>query len=187
MIRWCWVHNTLRIVINNSYNQNVKAKIISSGLRLRQELPGGLTGGLKIAAYSFSSTILNVTFETPVLEKGRDILNRLFEIYNSDAIDDKNQIADKTLHFIDDRLELDNFPARQRRKEILPVIKSRESVVDLSTQASAYLDKVKDLDKQNSDIELKLDALNNLGDYVKAKGKKAAVPFLPFYYCPIPP
>ena len=40
--------------------------------------------------------------------------------------------------------------------------KSRESVVDLSAQASAYLDKVKDLDKQNSDIDLKLDALDNL-------------------------
>ena len=33
--------------------------------------------------------------------------------------------------------------------------KSRESVVDLSSQATAYLDKVKDLDKQNSEIELK--------------------------------
>ena len=57
-------------------------------------------------------------------------------------------------------------------KKILLGYKSREGVVDLSSQASFYLDKVKDLDKQNSEIDLKLEALDNLNQYVKAKEKK---------------
>ena len=42
-------------------------------------------------------------------KKDRDILNKLFEVYNAHAIADKNQMADKTVHFIDDRLALVEF------------------------------------------------------------------------------
>jgi hypothetical protein len=42
--------------------------------------------------------------ETPIPQKGIDILNKLFEVYNKAGIDDKNLIATKTLNFIEDRL-----------------------------------------------------------------------------------
>ncbi len=164
-------NNTLRIVINNSYNQNVVGKNYFVRFASPVGMAGGLTGGLRISPYSYSSTILNVSFDTPVPEKGIDILNELFRVYNNDAIEDKNLIADKTLHFIDDRLALVSSQLDSVERNIAG-FKSREAVVDLSAQASSYLDKVKDLDRQNSDIDLKLDALNNLDEYVKSKDKK---------------
>jgi hypothetical protein len=50
------------------------------------------------------STVLDVQLEGPEPNKAKDILTRLFEVYNSEGIQDKNQIATKTLNFIDDRL-----------------------------------------------------------------------------------
>ena len=86
----------IRIIPDTSYNQNLQGKNYFVRFMSPAGAAGGLTGGLKIAAYSYSSTILNVSLETPVPEKGKDILKKLFEIYNSDAIEDKNIIADKT-------------------------------------------------------------------------------------------
>src|SRR5206468_6265164 len=140
-----------KLEINRGYDPNVQGKHYFVQFASPAGAGSGLTGGLKVSPYSFSSTILNVSIESPVPEKGRDILNKLFEIYNVDAINDKNQIAERTLRFIDDRLELVTAQLDSVEKNIAGY-KARESVVDLGTQAKAYLDKVKDLDKENGDI-----------------------------------
>ncbi|MEP6926984.1 MAG: hypothetical protein ABI834_05070, partial [Ginsengibacter sp.] len=164
-------NNVVRLVINHDYNTNVVGKNYYVQFTPPIGAAGSIIPGLSVSPLSYSSTVLNVNLETPVPEKGRDILNKLFEIYNLDAIDDKNQIGEKTLRFIDDRLALVTGQLDSVEKKIAGY-KSRESVVDLGGQASAYLDKVKDLDKQNSDIELKMDVLKELNVYVRSKGKK---------------
>ena len=164
-------NNVVRLVMNHDYNPNVIGKNYYVQFAPPSGAAGSIIPSLGVSPLSFSSTVLNLNLETPVPEKGRDVLNKLFEIYNLDAIGDKNQIAEKTLRFIDDRLELVTAQLDSVEKNIAGY-KSRESVVDLSAQASAYLSKVTDLDKQNSEIELKMDVLNELDAYVRNKGKK---------------
>ena len=50
------------------------------------------------------SNILNLSLETPIRKKSRDILNALIRIYNRNAISDKKTIADRTSDFIDERI-----------------------------------------------------------------------------------
>ena len=114
-------NNVVRLVINHDYNPNVIGKNYYVQFAPPSGAAGSIIPSLGVAALSFSSTVLNLNLETPVPEKGRDILNKLFEIYNLDAIDDKNQIAEKTLRFIDDRLELVTAQLDSVEK-ILPVI-----------------------------------------------------------------
>ena len=57
-------------------------------------------------------------------------------------------------------------------KKILQAIKSNTSVVDLSTQASNYFNKVKALDEKNSELDLQLELLNDVKNYAISKGKK---------------
>ncbi len=83
--------------IDDRYNPNVTGKNYFVKFSSPAGAAAGLSGSLKISPYSFSSTILNVSMEINVPEKGKDILAKLFEIYNQDAVDDKNQIAEKTL------------------------------------------------------------------------------------------
>src|ERR1017187_2672234 len=165
------INNTpIRLQVNEEYNISVEGKNYFVQFSSPAGAAGGLSGGLQISPYSYSSTILNVSINIPVPEKGRDILNKLFEIYNKNAIEDKTQIADQTLRFIDDRLVVVTSQLDSVEKNIANY-KSRESIVNLGSQATNYLDKVKDLDKQNTDLDLKLEALNNLVEYVKSKGK----------------
>ena len=71
-------------------------------------------------------------------QKGVDILGKLFEIYNRDAIDDKNQIAVRTLQFIDDRLSFVTFQLDSVEKNIAGY-KANASVVDLGRPGHAII------------------------------------------------
>jgi capsular exopolysaccharide synthesis family protein len=53
-----------------------------------------------------NSDVLILEMEDPIREKAKDILKELVELYNQAAIDDKNQVAKKTLDFINERLKL---------------------------------------------------------------------------------
>ncbi len=50
------------------------------------------------------SNIVDITLKDPIREKAINIVNALVRVYNENAIEDKQVIADKTSKFIDDRI-----------------------------------------------------------------------------------
>lgn len=50
------------------------------------------------------SNILDISLQGAIPQKSKDIINELINIYNQNAIDDKQQIADRTRNFINDRI-----------------------------------------------------------------------------------
>ncbi len=59
---------------------------------------------ITVAVADEYSNILNISLEDPIKEKARDIVDGLIRIYNSNAIEDKKIIADRTSEFINDRI-----------------------------------------------------------------------------------
>jgi len=130
-----------------------------------------ISRNLKLNSTSKSSTVIEARVETPAPEKGVAILNKLFEVYNYEAVVDKNQIAAKTLAFIENRLNLVVGQLDSVEKNIQRY-KTQESVYDLGGQASLYLSNVSELDKKSSDVQIQLDVLRDVQNYVDSKGKK---------------
>lgn len=130
-----------------------------------------LSGSLKINSTSKTSTVIEVSIETSAPAKGVAFLNRLFEVYNADAVEDKNQIAAKTLAFIENRLNLVVGQLDSVEKNIQS-FKTREQVYSLGDQASLYLNNVSSLDKKSSEVEIQLDVLRDVQQYVDNKGKR---------------
>ncbi len=136
----------------------------------------GIIGNLRISPTSSQSTVLDATFETPEPEKGKDILASLFKFYNREEIIDKTQTAAKTLAFIDDRLGLVTSQLDSVERNIANY-KSRERIVDVSSQGQLFLQNVQVLDNQNSQVGLQLEVLNSVDNYVRNKGgKQGTVP-----------
>jgi capsular exopolysaccharide synthesis family protein len=160
------------IVPNPDYNQSVTGKNYYVIFNTIPGTAGAFAGNLKANATSNSSTVIEVKLETPVPEKGVDFLNRLFEVYNYQAVQDKNQIAAKTLAFIENRLNLVVGQLDSVEKNIQQY-KTQESVYDLGGQASLYLSNVSELDKKSSDVQIQLDVLKDVQQYVDSKGRKA--------------
>ncbi len=159
------------VVPNPMYNQTVTGKNYYAIFNSIAGEAGSFAGNLKANATSNQSTVIDVKLETPVPEKGVDFLNRLFEVYNADAVMDKNQIAAKTLAFIEDRLNLVVGQLDSVEKNIQSY-KTRESVYDLGSQASLYLSNVSELDKKGSEVAIQLDVLKDVQQYVDNKGRK---------------
>jgi tyrosine-protein kinase Etk/Wzc len=79
------------------------------GSRLRINIgqgPAPYLRKLNISIADKVSSVLEVKMEDPVAQKAADIVNTLVRVYNQAAIDDKNQVAKKTLVFVDERLRL---------------------------------------------------------------------------------
>ena len=85
--------SVIRLEVNHGYNPNVIGKNYYVQFFSPSSAAGSIVGSLKIAPYSYSSTILNISLETPVPEKGRDILKKLLEIYNVNGVQDKNDLC----------------------------------------------------------------------------------------------
>ena len=115
-----------------------------------------------------------MSLETSVPEKGSDVLKKLFEFYNKAGIEDKNQMATKTLNFIENRLNnvTDQIDSVEKNIESY---KAQNGVADLSSQASVYFENIKDFDKSNSLLEMQLQLLNEVSTYVESKSKSSTV------------
>ena len=159
------------IVPNPAYNQSVTGKNYYVIFNTIGGAASNFAANLKANATSNSSTVIEVKLETPVPEKGVDFLNRLFEVYNYQAVQDKNQIAAKTLAFIENRLNLVTGQLDSVEKNIQRY-KTQESVYDLGSQASLYLSNVSELDRKSSDVQIQLDVLRDVQNYVDTKGRK---------------
>ncbi len=160
-----------RTVINNDYNRNVIGKNYFVIFNTIPGAAGSIGGSLNASPLSYSSTVINLTIETPVPEKGILILNKLFEVYNIAGIKDKNEIAQRTLQFVDERLkkvtsELDSVENNEAK------LRAREGILDISAQGARYGDFVSRMELRKTDIDLQEDVLSGVQSYVYSKGRR---------------
>ena len=160
-----------QLVINHRYTQNLLGKNYFVKIRPMEAVAGEIIGSLRASPLSNVSTVLDIKMESPEPYKARDILTKLFQIYNAEGIDDKNQIAKRTLNFIDDRLKyvINQLDSVERNIESY---KSQEALYGLGAQGEMYFQKVQTLDVRSGEIDLQLDLLNEIRNYVLKKGSK---------------
>ena len=160
-----------RAIINNDYNRQVIGKNYFVVFNTVPGAAGAIAGSLNASPLSFSSTVINLTIETPVPQKGIKILDKLFEVYNIAGIQDKNEIAQRTLKFVDDRLvkvtaELDSVENNEAK------LRAREGITDISAQGARYGDFVKEMEMRKTSIDLQQDVLSGVQSYVYSKGRR---------------
>jgi len=129
---------------------------------------------LNVSSAGKMSTVLYLTLRDAVPERGKDILNLLIDIYNQEAIYDKNLIAANTLAFVEDRMrhvvmELDSIEDRLQR------FRTEKEVVNLSEQGRLYLQSVGENDARLTDIDMQLSMLNEAEKYVRSKSNEIGI------------
>lgn len=167
-------NSVYRIIPNTTYNTSVKGKNYFVEFNSLGGVASNIIGNLKANPISNQSTVIELKLETPVPEKGVDILTKLFSAYNVNAIEDKNETAAKTLAFIDNRLAGVTTSLDTLEKNVQNY-KARNQVIDLSAQGRLFLESVKELDKNKSEIDIQLDIVNDVNSYISRKDKKASL------------
>ena len=116
------------------------------------------------------STIVNLKITDPSPKRAEDILNTLIKVYNEASVKDKNSTAAATLEFIDNRLKLVINELSNIEMDVQSY-KSREGIVDISAEGTAYLSSVQSSDQQVSEVNIQLSVLEQVERYVIDKNE----------------
>lgn len=144
-------------------------------LKSEQTLIVSITPPLKVA----KNYLANMTFEptsktTSVAvislkevnrKRGEDFLNRLIDIYNADANEDKNQVAKKTEQFIGERILLVGEDLDNTERQ-LQGFKEKSGLVNLEIDAQKALEEGSTYEKKLVDVNTQLRLVEMLHDAV---------------------
>ena len=122
---------------------------------------------MKIEPTAKLSTMLAISLNDPVPDKGEAVLNQLIVEYNKRSVDDKQEEAQNTLQFIDKRLGLISGELFGIEKEV-ESYKATHGITDLGFQSQTFLTAVKENDTQLNDVNSQLGALSDVERYLKS-------------------
>jgi capsular exopolysaccharide synthesis family protein len=129
---------------------------------------GQFLGNLKIAAANKQANVLRLEYVDAVPQRGMDMLNELMRTYDAASIEDKNQMASKTMSFVEDRLRIITAELSQVEGQI-ERYKTDEGIVDMGEQSKLFLSSVQDNDAKLSEADMQLSTLDAVEQYVKGK------------------
>ena len=121
---------------------------------------------LNVQTARHGSSILTLTMEEKVKQKGVDILNKLLEVYIENSIELKNKLTSNSLRFIDAQLDIVSKGVADIEGE-MELFRTEEGVTDLSAEASFFLEQVGRYDQQISSIDIQISFIEYLETYIK--------------------
>ncbi len=133
----------------------------------KERLVLSIASRLDVTASGRRGSVVNLSIIDPVGEKAEDILNQLIEEYNKDAISDKNLVAQKTLEFIEDRLqdyerELDSV------EQGIQGFKDKTRLTDLQAETALDLQRNELLNEKIIGIETQLRLSKDMRNYLNS-------------------
>ncbi|WP_461113074.1 GumC family protein [Spirosoma jeollabukense] len=126
---------------------------------------------LKAEPTSKTSTVIHLTIEDAVPQKGEAILNGLINEYNQAAITDKNRVATNTLRFVENRLRMVAGELAGVEKNV-EKYKSTLGITDLSAQAQSFLQTTQQNDSELNQVTIQLAVLNDLQQFIDTQSDK---------------
>lgn len=169
--------------LNNSYGRfrvflnNPKAKngeIIKIKFVRRESLVQSFVTKIQVELINIKSTVLQLSLEDAVPEKGKVILAKLIDAYTYSSLEDKNSEATNTLRFIGERLQLITGELKDVEKDV-EQYKTSQGITDLSAEGNLFLEKVKDNDTKLSEVDIQLKVLDGVERYL-ASGQNNVAP-----------
>lgn len=130
---------------------------------------------LNIILSSKQSTVLNLSFESTIPQRGKDILNTLIQVYNEASLTDKNRTTQSTIQFIDERLKLISGELTEVEKDV-EGFKSSRGLTDISNDANLFLDNVKANDAKLNEVELQISVIQDVQRYVNSNSAQEKLP-----------
>ena len=131
---------------------------------------------LSVQPINKDASVLILSLVDPIPAKATDVLTKLIEVYNKEAIEDKNLMATNTLRFLDERLQYITAGLSGVEKTV-EQFKSDNGLTDITTQASDYTAQASSYNTQLSEWAIQIDVLESLENYLRnAKGNNATVP-----------
>jgi len=125
----------------------------------------GYLSNLTVAPVSRNSSVVRLNFRNSNPRRGEDFLNKLIEKYNATAIEDKNEIAQRTAEFIEERLALISEELGSTEQEI-ESYKKREGLTEIKANSELFLRESTEYERKRVENETQLNLIRFLKEYI---------------------
>jgi tyrosine-protein kinase Etk/Wzc len=140
-----------------------------------QGLTDALLRSLNVSLVNQKSTVLELTFEDPSVQRAKDVLNKLLDVYVQSSLNDKNSEASNTLKFIESRLGLITGELGDVEKDV-EIYKTSKGLTDISAESQLYLENIKENDAKLNEINTQIKILESVDNFVQNPDAGAAAP-----------
>ena len=126
---------------------------------------------LTVSSANKDASVLNLSLISPVPAKGRDIMNKLLQVYNKEAVEDKNEASASKLSFLDRRI-------KSLASELSGVEQSVESykqsqdIADVGTQTSSNVEQASVLQTKLADWANQIQVLQSIEAYLSTQSNR---------------
>ena len=162
---------------NPSFNAKKTGKVgdIMLYFATREARVNQLQGILDVSLVNKDVTVIGLSMNYPQVNKAVDIINTLVDAYNRDAINDKNYESQKTLEFIDERINKvkDELGDVENQKESF---KNANQISDIETETKLGLQASSDARIKQVEIDSQLELTDALLGYVSRQGAYQVLP-----------
>lgn len=128
-------------------------------------------GNLIVSQTSRNASVLKMDLKTPYPQKGRDFLATLVEVYNHEAIEDKNQEAMNTQLFIDERIGIIDQELGTAERNV-EQYKQSQGLTDIQTDLQRDMQMGSVYEQQLVEVATQLNVVNSLNDYLNNPANK---------------
>lgn len=155
------------IKINKSENyQGEMPELLHIYFKNKDQVAGLYKGRIQVNLSQRFASVFNISLVDAVPEKGQDVLNKLIEQYNLQAVKEKNVTASNTIDFINSQLDtlMKELNSIERRIE---EYRRSNNISDMGTENSLMVQNSKDIETQLSDIKTQMEVLDYLEEYLR--------------------
>jgi len=131
-----------------------------------RNLTDNYCSSVKVSSVNKKSNAINVSTISACPKKSEVVVNKLIELYNQDAVIDKNLIATSTALFVQERIKLIG-------SELLDVeldvenYKKKNKLTDITADADIFLKSASAYDTKLAELETQLNLVSYIEAYVK--------------------
>ena len=163
-------YTTFSVHKNQSFPENIAdtSIVIEASFNYLPALAESLSDGLEVELVNKRASTVSIAMLTSVPSKGVDIINKLVELYNEEALQDKNQMAINTIDFIDDRLKYITTELSDVERNV-ERYKGIHDITNVDSEAQLYLQSSTDYIRQLAEVEIEIDVLESLNNHLQSQ------------------
>ena len=129
----------------------------------------GYAGSLSITPTSKATSVVTVSLKNSNTQRGKDYIDKLLEMYNINANNDKNEVAQRTAEFIDERIDIISKELGSTERD-LENFKRSAGITDLTSEAQIALTGNAEYEKKRVENQTQINLVMDLKKYLQSSG-----------------
>ena len=126
----------------------------------------GYAGSLLITPTSKATSVVTVSLKNSNTQRGKDYIDKLLEMYNINANNDKNEVAQRTGEFIDERIDIISKELGSTERD-LENFKRSAGITDLTSEAQIALTGNAEYEKKRVENQTQINLVMDMKKYLQ--------------------